>query len=62
MLLRFWIEDPANGIKNVTGEVYLELWDRFREHGIELPAPQREIRIREPPADLLRSTQQSAAE
>lgn len=62
MLLRFWIEDPANGIKNVTGEVYLELWDRFREHGIELPAPQREIRIRESPAAFFRSRQQPAAE
>jgi small-conductance mechanosensitive channel len=62
MLLRFWIEDPANGIKNVTGEVYLELWDRFREHGIELPAPQREIRIRESPAAVSRPTQRSAAE
>jgi small-conductance mechanosensitive channel len=61
MLLRFWIEDPANGIKNVTGEVYLELWHRFREHGIELPPPQREIRIRESPAAFFRSTQQSAA-
>ena len=52
MLLRFWIEDPGNGVRNVTGDVYLALWDSFREHGIELPCPQREIRIREWPADL----------
>jgi small-conductance mechanosensitive channel len=51
MLLRFWIEDPANGVKNITGDVYLALWDAFTANGIELPYPQREIRIRElPPA------------
>jgi small-conductance mechanosensitive channel len=52
LLLRFWIEDPGNGVKNVIGDVYLALWDSFREHGIELPYPQREIRIRELPAAL----------
>ena len=63
LLLRFWIEDPANGVKNVTGEVCLALWDRFRERGIELPAPQREIRIREWPASLAQPTgARSAAE
>jgi small-conductance mechanosensitive channel len=50
LMLRFWIDDPANGVVNVKGEVYLALWDAFREHGIELPYPQREIRIRELPA------------
>ncbi len=54
LLLRFWIGDPANGVKNVTGDVYLALWDSFREHGIELPFPQREIRITELPAELSR--------
>jgi small-conductance mechanosensitive channel len=63
LLLRFWIEDPANGVKNVTGEVYLALWDSFREHRIELPYPQREIRIREWPASLSRpASARSAAE
>ena len=54
LLLRFWIGDPANGVRNVTGDVYLALWDSFREHGIELPFPQREIRITELPAELSR--------
>ena len=63
LLLRFWIEDPANGVKNVTGEVYLALWDSFRERGIELPYPQRELRIREWPAALAQPTRaRSAAE
>jgi len=44
--LRFWIRDPANGTSNVRSEVMLNLWDLFQEHGIELPAPQRELTVR----------------
>jgi small-conductance mechanosensitive channel len=63
LLLRFWIEDPANGVKNVTGDIYLALWDAFQQHGIELPYPQREIRIREmPSAWSQRVTRHEAAE
>jgi small-conductance mechanosensitive channel len=44
--LRFWIRDPRNGTANVRSEVMLGIWDRFREHGITLPFPQRELTIR----------------
>jgi len=50
LMLRFWIEDPQNGVKNVKGDVYLALWDAMRARGVPLPNPQREIRIRELPA------------
>jgi small-conductance mechanosensitive channel len=52
MLLRFWIDDPTDGVTNIKGEVLLGLWDAFNEKGIELPMPQREVHIREllPPA------------
>jgi len=60
MLLRFWIEDPANGVTNVKGDVLLALWNTFREHGIELPFPQRELRIREVPASMLRAVEAAA--
>jgi small-conductance mechanosensitive channel len=52
LMLRFWIDDPVNGVVSVRGEVYLALWDAFREHDIELPYPQRVIRVRELPAAL----------
>src|SRR5260370_24560233 len=29
MLLRFWIEDPTDGVTNIKGEVLLGLWDAF---------------------------------
>ncbi|MCB1478270.1 MAG: mechanosensitive ion channel [Rhodobiaceae bacterium] len=45
LLVRFWISDPSNGITNVRGNVYLALWDAFKEHGIEIPYPRRDVRI-----------------
>jgi small-conductance mechanosensitive channel len=50
LLLRFWIEDPANGVTNIKGAVLLGLWDAFKEHRIEMPFPQREVRIRDFPS------------
>ena len=50
LLLRFWISDPANGVVNIKGDVFLALWDRFVAHGIEVPFPQRDLRIQRPAA------------
>ena len=47
--LRVWIEDPQNGRGNVISEVLLEVWDRFHEHGIEIPFPQRDLHLRSVP-------------
>lgn len=44
--IRFWIRDPQNGVANVKTEVLLGVWDRFHEHGIEIPFPQRDLHIR----------------
>ena len=38
--LRIWISDPQAGLGNVQGEIYLAIWDAFRNHGITLPFPQ----------------------
>lgn len=43
--LRFWIDDPSNGVGNIRSEVLLSIWDRFKENEIEIPFPQRDIRI-----------------
>jgi small-conductance mechanosensitive channel len=48
--LGVWICDPTNGISNVKSEVLLNVWDRFHEHGIEIPFPQRDLHIRTPGA------------
>ena len=50
-VLRFWIGDATGGLTNVRGQVFLALWDAFKEHGISIPFPQREVRLlNEPPA------------
>ncbi len=45
-----WIADPEAGVGNVQSEVLNRLWVLFQENGIELPFPQRDIRIKEWPA------------
>ena len=42
-ILRFWIKDPTGGLTNIRGNVYLALWDTFKEHDISIPFPQREV-------------------
>ena len=46
--LRIWINDPRNGVSNVKSEVFLRLWDKFREHGIEIPFPQHDLHLKTP--------------
>ena len=46
-ILRFWIRDPAGGLTNIRGNVYLALWDAFKENGISIPFPQREVKMLE---------------
>lgn len=43
--LRFWIRDAHNGLTNVRGEVLLALWDAFKENGIEIPYPHRDVYV-----------------
>ncbi|MFQ5562015.1 MAG: mechanosensitive ion channel family protein [Parvularculaceae bacterium] len=49
--LRFWINDPANGISNVRSNVLLAIWDELHEAGVEIPFPQRDIHIKSLPAN-----------
>lgn len=44
-VLRVWIHDAQEGLASVRGGIYLALWDAFKEHGITIPFPQREVRI-----------------
>ena len=44
-ILRFWIRDPTQGLTNIRGNVYLALWDAFRENSISIPFPQREVKL-----------------
>ncbi|MEM8658164.1 MAG: mechanosensitive ion channel domain-containing protein [Pseudomonadota bacterium] len=44
--VRFWINDPENGVSNVASDVLLNVWRRFKEHDIEIPFPQRDLHVR----------------
>ena len=43
--LRVWINDPQNGLGKVKSDLFWEIWQRFREHGIEMPYPQRDVHL-----------------
>jgi small-conductance mechanosensitive channel len=43
--LRIWMEDPEEGVGNIRSELNLEIWKRFKEEGITIPFPQRDVRI-----------------
>jgi len=47
-LLRFWISDPQAGLTNIRGQVLMALWDAFKEHGIAIPYPHREVIMKTP--------------
>ena len=44
--MRVWIQDPQNGVANVTNQVLLRLWDAFQEGGIDFPYPQHDVHIK----------------
>lgn len=44
-----WIKDPEAGVGNVQSEILNRLWVLFKENGITVPNPQRDIRVKEWP-------------
>jgi small-conductance mechanosensitive channel len=43
-----WIDDPEEGVGNIRSDVLKQVWHLFREHGVEIPFPQREVRFAGP--------------
>jgi small-conductance mechanosensitive channel len=48
--LGVWIRDPQMGTLDLRSNINLEILRRFREAGIEIPYPQREVTVRRAPA------------
>jgi len=50
-----WIDDPEAGLGSVRSDVLKTIWRLFRENGIEIPFPQRDLHIKDwpgiPPRD-----------
>jgi small-conductance mechanosensitive channel len=43
---RFWVNDPEGGVANIRSEVFLKIWHKFKDNGIEIPFPQRDLHIK----------------
>jgi len=43
--LGVWIDDPDQGLAALRSDLYAGIWQAFRRDGIEIPYPQREIRV-----------------
>jgi len=45
--LRIWIQDPENGVANVVSDINLAFWKRFKQNGISIPFPQRDVHMKQ---------------
>ena len=45
ILVEFWMEGIDDGEHRVGGDLYLMIWDAFKENNIEIPFPQREVKL-----------------
>jgi small-conductance mechanosensitive channel len=52
---RVWINDPQNGIASVKSDLFRGILQRFQEHGIEMPYPQRDVHLKSVPEAMVRT-------
>ena len=62
LYVNYWIRDPENGFLSINSAILLEIWNRFKEVGIEFPFPQQEIRILNDKADPIVCDSKAGAE
>lgn len=43
--LRIWLQDPEQGVGSVVSDVNLAIWNAFKENGVTIPYPQRDVRL-----------------
>jgi small-conductance mechanosensitive channel len=55
-----WIADPESGVGNVQSEILNRLWVLFKENGVAIPFPQRDVRVKEWPRMPLSPTEQAS--
>ena len=44
----FWVDDIIGGRYRPKSDVLFAIWDKFHEHGIEIPFPQRDLHVKGP--------------
>lgn len=47
--LRLWLEDPEKGVGSVRSAVNLAIWKAFRDNGLTIPFPQRDVHLSDRP-------------
>ena len=60
--LSVWINDPENGQLNLKSSLNVGIWRSFQANGIQIPYPQREIRLLDAAKDLPAETHQHPAQ
>ncbi|WP_116473312.1 mechanosensitive ion channel family protein [Zobellella maritima] len=50
--LRIWIRDPEAGVGNIRSQINLAIWRAFKQAGITIPYPQRDLHIKSAPHSL----------
>ncbi len=55
----WWIADPENGRSNVVSDVNRAIWKKLQQNGIQIPFPQREIRLLDQPSGAENRTLQT---
>jgi small-conductance mechanosensitive channel len=43
--LIIWVEDPEGGVLQLRSDINREIWSEFQKNGIDIPFPQREVRL-----------------
>jgi small-conductance mechanosensitive channel len=43
--LRVWYADPENGVGNIRSDINLAIWRGFKQAGITIPFPQRDVHL-----------------
>lgn len=51
--LRVWICDPKNGVSKVRSDIYVNIWQLFKKHGVTIPHSQQDLHIHESSAHNL---------
>ncbi len=46
--LRIWSADMTHRVGALESQVNFAIWDKFKEHGIEIPFPQRDLHLKGP--------------
>lgn len=46
--LRVWAGDMAHRPGSLESQLNFAIWDKFKQHGIEIPFPQRDLHLKEP--------------